>query len=194
MKLLKFFGILITAATLLTLCACTSEPASPVQTTQAPAPIQTSSAVLPNVPGAGIVEIISYDVYYDEAIDCMLYSVSTLGEVKHEDGKIMQDNGKGAMLVSNVQDFDTDKTGSDLLEANIDRSKTILAEFGEEKFAFYESSDNGENVCYFGIMTDNGKTVNFTLTFPTDQRDTYFQHVSTLVQIYMDVYSEQTVE
>ena len=189
MNFLKAFGIVLTAAALLTLCACSSgQPAQTTQPVQNSGNIQTTAS-LPTVTNPSDVDVISYDAHYDEDDEVFMYSVSTLGEPSIDASGLRQDDGKGATLVTSVGEIAADATGAELLEEKIDRSKNILAEFGEAKFAFYESSDNGKNVCYFGIIGENGKTVNMEMTFPTDERDTYFQHVSMLVQIYMDVYA-----
>ena len=188
MKLAKLIGIFMIAAALLALCACSS--GSSAQTT---APAQTTAAAQNgdssfDLSDAEVTEIISYNALVDEKSGEILYYVSSLGELQIEDGKISQDDGAGASLVSTVASK-AYANGAELLEENIDRSKNILAEFGEEQFAFYESSDNGVNVCYFGILTQDGNAVNVEMTFPTDARDTYFQHISMLVQIYIDVYT-----
>ena len=181
MKNLKLISLVLSVFMILSLCACT--PGASVQTGAA---AQAPASTLASFSDA---QIVSYDPYYDEESDCFLYYVTSFGEPQTESGKVSQDNGSGVTLVSMVHDASEMSNGTDLLEARINRSKNVLAEFGEDIFAFYETSDNGVNVCYFEILAEDDKSVSFELSFPTDERDTHFYHVSMLLQIYLDVYA-----
>jgi len=176
MKLFKLFGIAISAAAMLTLCACTSGQSA--QTTAASNSIGTPTEM----------QMISYEPHYDETYDAALFYVDVLGEPTIEEGKISQDNGKGATLVSTIETVEEGKTCADLLEAYIDRSRNIVEEIADELCYLVEIEEDGMTTCRFCLFAEEKmQAVAFELTFPSEERSTYFQHVSMLVSIYADI-------
>ncbi len=169
MKLIKIFTLVIS---LVILCGCT--------TAQSKDPNMQGSVT--TFPEDSLV--VSYKVHRDENSGAILYYPDVLGELAIEDGKISQDDGNGATLTTTVTEAPEGVTGSALMEEKIDRNKTVLAEFGETSLYFFETSDEGINVCQFGVIDKDGKLISFEMQFPTDERTTYFEIVSVLFQIY----------
>ncbi len=182
MKLTKILALVLALAFL---CGCTAGQSNGT----------TPSASTPsNTLGEGMIlpedsMIVSYKGLRDENSGVILFHADILGDVYIEDGKISQDDGKGATIVTTVTDVSEGTTGADLMEDVIDRNKNVLAEFGESDLYFFETSDDDVNVCNFGIIKGE-KLVSFEMKFPTESRATYFEIVSMLIQFY----SQETAE
>ncbi len=182
MKLTKILALVLTVAFL---CGCTAGQSN--QTT-------TSGNESPNTLGDGMIlpedsMIVSYKGHKDENSGVVLFYADILGDAYIEDGKLSQDDGKGATIVTTVTDVKAGATGADLMENVIDRNKNVLAEFGENDLYFCETSDDGVNVCNFGIIKGE-KLISFEMKFPTEARNTYFEIVSMLTQFYSQEIAE----